>query len=110
MIIHKILKNNLVYIYKYKQMIKPGSNSSFVIYSKSGCVNCTRVKTLIHENAFKFTVVDCDEYLLENKDGFLAFIESIAGKPYKTFPMVFYDGTFVGGLLDTMHFIDTRLK
>jgi glutaredoxin len=70
----------------------------YTIYSKSGCPNCVKVKTLLKETKAKFTVIDCDEYLLEDKPGFLQFIYLLVGREYKMFPMIFLDGTFIGGL------------
>ena len=81
----------------------------FTIYSKSGCTNCDAVKELLKENSFLFKAIDCDVYLLKNREGFLQFIENKAETSYKTFPMVFYDGKFVGGLAHTMAFIDKLL-
>ena len=33
----------------------------------------------------------------------------LAGQEYKTFPMVFYEGKFLGGLYETMELIDKLL-
>lgn len=81
----------------------------FTIYSKSGCPNCTKVKNLIKQHNFLFNVIDSDDYIIEDKESFLTFIENIAEKSYRTFPMVFYDGKFVGGLIHTTEFIDKLL-
>ena len=48
----------------------------------------------------------CDEYLLENKEKFLDFIKTKAEKEYKTFPMVFLEGKFIGGFMETKASID----
>ena len=82
----------------------------FTIYSKSGCQNCTKVKNLIKEKNFLFNVVDSDDYLIEDKEGFLKFIEDKAETSYRTFPMVFYDGKFVGGFVHTTEFINKLLS
>lgn len=79
----------------------PPSTNGFTIYSKSGCINCVKVKTLLKEKNAQFITVDCDEYLLEDKAGFLQFIHLLVGKEYKTFPMVFFNGTFLGGFKET---------
>jgi glutaredoxin len=81
----------------------------FTIYSKSGCPNCTSVKKLIKEKYFFYSEINCDEYILEDKEQFLKEIENIAQKSWKTFPMVFYEGKFVGGLTDTTDLIDKIL-
>jgi glutaredoxin len=76
-------------------------DSGFTVYSKSGCVNCVKVKALLKEKNANFLVIDCDEYLLEDKLAFLQFIHLLVGKDYKMFPMVFLNGTFVGGYKET---------
>jgi glutaredoxin len=86
------------------------SNKQFTIYSKSGCPNCIKVKRLLQEKQINFTVVDCDEFILEDKDAFLKFIQNLANKEYKTFPMVFDDNNqFIGGFVETHEYIDTFL-
>jgi glutaredoxin len=82
------------------------SETVYTIYSKSGCTFCTKVKKLLQEKGYAFDMIDCDEYLLEDKAGFLKFIEEKAGKEYKTFPMVFRAGTFVGGFNETKQLLD----
>lgn len=71
--------------------------TGFTIYSKSGCYNCTKLKKLLSEYKLFFFEIQCDEYLIEDRDGFLSFMESKIGKSYSIFPMVFYDGIFIGG-------------
>jgi glutaredoxin len=78
----------------------------FTIYSKSGCSYCTKVKRLLFEKQIFFLDVDCDEYLIEDKEKFLSFIKEKANKEYRTFPMVFKDGKFIGGFTETKEFID----
>jgi glutaredoxin len=80
-------------------------DTGFTIYSKSGCSNCTKVKKLLLDKQSFFLDVSCDEYLLEDKEGFLSFIKERANKEYRTFPMVFKDGKFIGGFTEThLHF------
>ena len=81
----------------------------FTVYSKSGCPNCTSVKNFLKNKNFLMSVVDCDEYILEDKEGFLNFIEKKAETSYRTFPMVFYEGKFIGGLTHTTEFINKLL-
>ena len=82
------------------------STTVYTVYSKSGCTFCTKVKKLLLEKNFAFDFIDCDEYLLEDKEGFLKFIQDRAGKEYKTFPMIFRRGEFVGGFNETKQLID----
>jgi len=84
-------------------------DSGFTIYSKSGCPNCTKVKTLLKEKFLIHTIIDCDEYLLEDKDGFLSFIKEKSHIEYKIFPMVFYNVKFIGGFTETKTYVEKML-
>jgi glutaredoxin len=64
-------------------------SEQFTIYSKSGCINCTKVKKLLQEKQVKFNIIDCDEYILEDKSGFLECICDLAGQEYKMFPNLY---------------------
>jgi glutaredoxin len=89
----------------FEEQIKLG----FTIYSKSGCINCNKVKSLLKEKNFIFSVIDCDEYIIENKEEFLLFIKEKAKREYKMFPMVFNNGFFIGGFNETQIYIDKLL-
>lgn len=81
------------------------STQGFTIYSKSGCPNCTKVKHLLKEKNIAFNIVDCDEYILENKEIFLNVIKKLSQMDIKQFPIIFHDGIFVGGYNDTKEYI-----
>jgi len=91
------------------EFIKP-SDMMYTIYSKSGCPNCTKVKDLLQTTKIPFTVVDCDEYLLENKEAFLEFIMNLISMEWKTFPIVFDKTQFIGGFLDTKIYLEKTLE
>ena len=75
------------------------------VYSKSGCINCSKVKTLLKDKSMEFTVIDCDEFILENKEEFLLFMQSLIGKEYRMFPMVFDNNEFIGGYNETTKYL-----
>jgi len=81
------------------------SVSVFTIYGKTGCPYCDKVKAFLDECDQEFTYVNCDEYLLADRDAFLEFIRTAAGKEYKTFPMVFSPKGFVGGYTETLRLL-----
>jgi glutaredoxin len=85
--------------------IKP-NEKGFTIYSKSGCPNCSKVKILLNNENIIFKMIDCDDYLIENKDFFLECIKDICKKEYKMFPIVFNDGILLGGYNETKEYID----
>lgn len=72
--------------------------TGFTIYSKSGCPDCRKAKDLLNvENDIQ--IINCDEYLLEDKEEFLNYIkEKTKGVECRTFPMIFYGEEFIGGL------------
>jgi glutaredoxin len=78
----------------------------FTIYSKSGCQNCLKVKNLLKEKKMDFNVIDCDDYLIEDKENFLLFINKLTQKDVKIFPMIFYKNEFIGGYNETKDAID----
>lgn len=83
--------------------------NQYTIYSKSGCPYCIKSKTLLKENNLNYNVINCDEYLLECKQEFLAFIEQIVNTKITTFPIIFYDKQLVGGFKELQTFIKTIL-
>jgi len=87
--------------------IMPNSQG-YTIYSKSGCPFCTKVKRLLEKESPAPLLVDCDDYLVENKEGFLSFIQQMAGKEYKTFPMIFHNGNFLGGFTETKEYYEKQ--
>jgi len=91
------------------EFIEPIKNT-FTIYSKSGCKNCTKVKQFLQENKIYYKVVDCDEYIIEDKETFLLFIKDVAQKEYNTFPMVFNDTKFIGGYNETVEYVKKILS
>ena len=84
---------------------RPASNS-YTIYSKSGCLYCTKARVLLQNEQVPPLYVDCDEFLLENKEEFLNLMKSLIGYEYRTFPMIFKNGRFIGGYTKTQEFYE----
>ena len=87
---------------------KPTSEG-YTLYTKSKCPYCIKVKELLKDVVPEPRIIDCDSYLTEPKvkEDFLSFIQSINGKiDHRTFPMVFYNGQFIGGFTDTQSFFE----
>lgn len=63
----------------------------YTIYSKSGCINCVKAKELLKSKNISFEIIDCDEYLFDDKSGFLNFIKQISNynQDIKYFPIIF---------------------
>lgn len=91
---------------------------SYTVYSKSGCPNCTKVKVLLEgegddeeiwrDNNIHLTIYDCDEYLKENREEFLNFMVKRAHTEIKTFPIVFFNGEYIGGFAETKKFMEKQ--
>lgn len=81
----------------------------FTIYSKSGCHNCRKLKQLLTDKHIFFFEIQCDEYLIEERERFLSFIETKIGKPYDVFPIVFHDSKFIGGYNESVEHIEKLL-
>ncbi len=96
--------------------ISSPSSHGFTVYSKSNCSDCSKVEILLedycNEMDGNFIKINCDEYVnsKENKEEFINFIKNV-GKidNIKTFPMVFYDGIFIGGFKETNEYIKCNL-
>jgi glutaredoxin len=89
-----------------EEFTKP-SETQYTVYSKSGCPNCKKVKELLEDKKIPFTIIDCDEYLIESKPEFLNFIQELTSREWKTFPIVFNNkGDFIGGFLDTKLYLE----
>ena len=86
---------------------KPSEATQYTVYSKSGCPNCKKVKELLKTKNLLFTIIDCDDYLLDNKESFLLFIQDLTSQEWKTFPIVFNkDSRLIGGFLDTREYLE----
>ena len=92
-------------------IIPEPKKGELTVYSKSGCPNCTNVKKLLKEKQVNFIIIDCDDFILEDKSCFLNFIHRLSGKEneYKTFPMVFDGAIFIGGFSETCKYLDKLL-
>jgi len=82
-------------------------DTCYTVYSKSGCPNCKKVKDLLTTQHITFTIIDCDEYLIETKPEFLQFIQELTSQEWKTFPIIFNsNGQFIGGFIDTKLYLE----
>lgn len=85
------------------------SSEGFTVYSKSGCLNCNKVKYLLKEQNLNFNIVDCDDYIIDDKENFLLFIKNLSKKDSKQFPIIFHKGIFIGGYIELNAYISKLL-
>jgi glutaredoxin len=80
----------------------------YVVYTKSNCKYCDKIKELLQFEEPAPHWIDSDKYLETPtlKKFFLDFIRDTGNlqNHYTTFPMVFYDGVFLGGYTETNQF------
>jgi len=78
------------------------TTSGYTVYTKSNCGWCRRVKNML----LNTTVYNCDDFLKKDRETFLKQMDDLTRKEFRTFPMVFFNGEFVGGYEDTKQHID----
>jgi glutaredoxin len=111
-----ILTYNTIYYIKMNKELETfeftnPSETCYTIYSKSGCPNCTKVKELLQIRNIPFVIINCDDYLLDNKPAFLEFIMNLTSREWKTFPIVFDNNSqFIGGFIDTKVYLEKLLE
>jgi glutaredoxin len=76
----------------------------YTVLTKEGCKWCTKVKKLLP----RARIIPCDEFL-KDKKSFFEHVDTLTGKEYRMFPMVFFHNDFVGGYKETKHRVDTEL-
>jgi len=86
--------------------IPPPSSKDFTIYSKSGCNLCRELKEYLELHKQHYTTVNCDDYLLEDRAFCLNFIKSYTKCDLRTFPIVFFNGEYIGSFKETKIYID----
>ena len=59
--------------------IERPSEGKITIYSKSGCTYCVKSKDLLEEKYIEYSVINCDEYLLEDRDAFISEMKDLIG-------------------------------
>lgn len=84
--------------------LSPPSVSGYTVYTKENCKYCTHVKALLEP--FHPVWVPCDRFLLEDKAAFLERVKEWTKQEWKTFPMVFHNGTFLGGFTETQKHLE----
>jgi glutaredoxin len=74
------------------------SENGYFLYTKSNCKWCKKAKETLPD----CVVVNVDKHIEDNKNDFLAFVDEISYATPRTFPIVFYNGIFVGGFTESL--------
>jgi len=87
-------------------------SKEFTVYSIKKCGGCIALKKLLEEKKLIHTIIYCDDFINEDREGFREFMNKISNnneENMKTFPIVFYDEKFIGSLKETILFIRKML-
>ena len=76
-------------------------NNNFTVYSKEGCLYCTKVVQVLKLAGLNHVVYKLDEHF-DRKSFYGQFGEG------STFPQVVIDGTNLGGCTDTVKFLKEK--
>ena len=68
------------------------SKNMYTNYSKSGCPNCIKIKHFLQEKNIEYNIVDCDDYIIENKN-IMQRSQNISND--------FFDEKYIGGYNET---------
>lgn len=79
----------------------------FIIYTKSGCLNCSKAKLMLY-NEPKI-VVNCDDLLKTDRQSFMNDIEKKMNSKFKSFPIIFIDDVYLGSYDDLVDHLNYQL-
>lgn len=77
----------------------------YVIYTKTGCEDCEKVKSLLSSE--EKIIINCDLLIKNNRQEFIKSMELKTRIPFRQFPLVFKDDIYIGGyyeLVDDLNF------
>ena len=75
----------------------PDTPSLYTVYTKSKCSYCDKIKMLMDEYNENVKYISCDEWLLSKRILFLNIMRIKTQQTDITFPIVFFEGKYIGG-------------
>ena len=78
-------------------------DKGWFMFTKQKCSYCTKAKAMLPEAVF----FECDTILGNKREDFLAFVDGLSNKKPRTFPMIFYDGQYMGGYTETNAYLES---
>lgn len=77
---------------------------TFIIYSKSGCINCNKAKLLLQN--YEYVVINCDLLISTNRQEFIKSMENkMNGNKLRQFPIIFHKGDYIGSYNELVEYI-----
>jgi glutaredoxin len=107
-----VLEDNKSVLEDNKSVLEDKKETNvYTIYTKSACPFCVKAKNFLREKkqldtTIHFVENNCDMYLqnAEDKEQFLQDMKKHCGKEWRTFPMIFHRGQFIGGYTDLVQY------
>jgi glutaredoxin len=99
------------------------TSDRFTVYTKQNCSYCEKVKDELERCFETPEIIPCDDFLTNDfltndfltndfltdsntkKRQFVTFMNSLTKDKFKTFPVVFFDKTFIGGYNETVLYL-----
>lgn len=94
------------------QLTKSILEKGITIFTKTHCGFCKKAKALLAEWEIDAHIIYCDTFLQTDRTGFLESMHQITAKPentIKTFPIIFFDGVYIGGYTELQKIYDDHL-
>lgn len=88
------------------EFIPAAAATGYTVYSKRECLWCERVKDLLTNREASYVAIACDDALSANREEFIRIMKERTGLATIKFPLVFYQGEFVGGYPDTKRHLE----
>jgi glutaredoxin len=79
----------------------------FIIYTKTGCLNCSKAKLMLY-NEPKIEI-NCDQLLKNDREAFMKNIETKMKCKFKSFPIIFIDDIYLGSYDDLIDYLNFEL-
>ena len=75
----------------------PDTPTLYTVYTKSNCSYCDKIKQLMEEYNENANYILCDEWLVNKRILFLNIMRIKTQRDEVTFPIVFFEGKYIGG-------------
>jgi glutaredoxin len=69
----------------------------YTVYTKSKCFYCDKIKGLMDVSGENVEYISCDELLTTKRTPFLNMMKLKIQRENVTFPIVFFEGKYIGG-------------
>jgi glutaredoxin len=81
----------------------------YTVWTKRDCPACEKVKSLFEIKTISYKAVACDDFLVgPDREPFIDYVKRITLLTTVRFPLVFHNGCFVGGFVDTRDYIESE--